>query len=403
MPRIYKLASPSALLLSLLTLMLLASCSGDKGTGNPPPLAGEQPGQAAGEKTPSTGDDGGNPDAGNGGDGGDATDGASTEPDIAVIATGLNIPWAIALHEDELYMTERPGQIVRIDRNSNEKQTQPLRLEKEVYPSGEGGLMGFVLDPQFAANGLAYTYHTYRESGQSWNRIIRIRLDGGEWREDAVLLDRIPGAGNHNGGRLAIGPDGMLYATTGDATQPELAQQLDSLAGKVLRMTLEGAVPENNPWPDSLVYTYGHRNAQGLAWDAAGSLYSSEHGPSGRPGGHDELNKLEAGANYGWPDIIGDEQQPGMVSPIYHTGDPAIAPSGIAFDSQGDLWVTALIGQALYKYSIADGDMRPVLDSIGRVRDVAIAGDALYVITNNTDGRGSPREADDRLIRLELP
>ncbi|WJH37286.1 PQQ-dependent sugar dehydrogenase [Paenibacillus sp. CC-CFT747] len=212
---------------------------------------------------------------------------------------------------------------------------------------------------------MAYAYHTYQEGNRTLNRVVLLQEKNGSWEEQKALLEGIPGGINHNGGRLAIGPDRLLYITTGDSGEEKLAQDPKSLGGKILRMTLDGRVPEDNPFIGSYVYSYGHRNPQGLAWDKQGTMYSSEHGPSGSPGGHDEINVIEKGRNYGWPVIIGDSKKDGMVSPVYQTGDTAIAPSGIAVDTEGKLLVTTLRGEKLFRFDPASRKLTPVLEGEG--------------------------------------
>jgi glucose/arabinose dehydrogenase len=193
----------------------------------------------------------------------------------------------------------------------------------------------------------------------------------------------------------------MLYITTGDSGKDTLAQDMKSNAGKILRMTLDGKVPADNPFPGSYVYSYGHRNSQGIAWDKQGRMFSSEHGPSGDPGGHDEINLIEKGRSYGWPTLIGDAKMEGMVSPLYHTGDTAIAPSGISLDAEGQLLIATLRGEKLYRYNPANNRLSTILEGEGRLRDVKLHNGSIYVITNNTDGRGEPAANDDRLLILK--
>ncbi|GIQ71063.1 PQQ-dependent sugar dehydrogenase [Xylanibacillus composti] len=316
-----------------------------------------------------------------------------------VLADHLRVPWAIAVAGETFYVTERPGSIVRITPEAQER--QEVRLAKPVAARGEGGLLGFVLAPNFEESRTAYAYHTYEADGGVYNRIVLLREDDGEWKEVRALLEGIPGSFVHNGGRLAIGPDRHLYAATGDFNEAEEAQHVESLGGKILRMTLEGEVPDDNPFPGSYVYSYGHRNPQGLAWDSNGQMYSSEHGPSGSPGGHDEINRIEAGGNYGWPLFIGDDTESGFIAPLYHTGPTAIAPSGTAAHEQ-QLYVAALRGEALYRYDLAAGELEPVWQGEGRIRDVLVYEGRIFVITNNTDGRGQAGDTDDRLLELNL-
>ncbi|MEI7025921.1 PQQ-dependent sugar dehydrogenase [Paenibacillus sp. y28] len=318
---------------------------------------------------------------------------------FTVLAEKLRVPWGIQFHGDTIYISEREGNIVAVQ--DMQMTRLPVKLSKAVFAQGEGGFLGLVLAPDFASSGQAYAYHTYRENGNVLNRVVLLKKQGDSWSEAGALLEDIPGSVTHNGGRLAIGPDRQLYITTGDAGKEQLAQDLSSTAGKILRMTLDGQIPADNPFPNSLVYSYGHRNPQGLAWNSKGALYSSEHGPSGTPGGHDEMNRIEPGKNYGWPVIIGDQEHPDMVKPLYHSGETAIAPSGITFAGDSKLLVSALRGQRLFMLDTDTHKLTAVLEKGGRLRDVQIHEGRTYVITNNTDGRGTPSEQDDRLLLLK--
>ncbi|MEK8126880.1 PQQ-dependent sugar dehydrogenase [Paenibacillus filicis] len=322
------------------------------------------------------------------------------EPVLETIAEKLKTPWAIDFDGDTIYISEREGDIVKIAGGKTER--QKVKLLKPVLQKGEGGFLGFVLAPDFDRSRQAYAYHTYQEKGKMLNRVVLLRQTGNGWQEVKPLLENIPGSIYHNGGRLAIGPDKQLYITTGDAQTESSAQDKKSLAGKILRMTLQGKVPKDNPFPGSYVFSYGHRNSQGIAWDSTGHLYSSEHGPSGSPGGHDEMNLIKPGANYGWPLVIGDEKKEGTEPPLYHTGEKAIAPSGIATDSQDRFLVATLVGETLYRFDPKQPQqLQVVLDKQGRLRDVKVKDGYVYVITNNTDGRGKPGPTDDRLFRFK--
>jgi glucose/arabinose dehydrogenase len=313
-----------------------------------------------------------------------------------VLAKKLQTPWAIDFNGEQIYISERVGTLVKIE--GAKLTRQQLTLNKMVHPVGEGGLLGFVLAPDFAKTKQAYAYHTYQENDKTYNRLVLLQESSEGWKEVKAFIEHIPGSSNHNGGRLAIGPDHNLYITTGDSAQGELAQDLKSLGGKILRMTLEGQIPQDNPFPNSYVYSYGHRNSQGIAWDQQGVMYSSEHGPSGTPGGHDEINRIESGKNYGWPLIIGDEKHEGMINPLYHTGETAIAPSGITFGADNQLLIAALRGQSLFKYDAKNNKLEVILENQGRFREVKIHEGKTYIITNNTDGRGTPSADDDRLL-----
>jgi glucose/arabinose dehydrogenase len=318
--------------------------------------------------------------------------------EFQVLAKKLHTPWAIDFNGEQIYISERVGTIALIE--GNQLTRQQIKLSKAVKQGGEGGFLGFVLAPDFSKTKQAYAYHTYEEAGKTLNRVVLLQESAAGWEEVSVLLEGIPGSSNHNGGRLAIGPDKNLYITTGDSTKDVLAQDLKSLGGKILRMTLAGDIPEDNPFANSYVYSYGHRNSQGIAWDKDGKMYASEHGPSGSPGGHDEINRIEPGKNYGWPLIIGDEKKEGLVNPLYHTGEKAIAPSGITFNADNLLLIATLRGEALYKYDPKSNKLKVVLENQGRLRDVKIHNGKTYLITNNTDGRGVPSADDDRLLLL---
>jgi glucose/arabinose dehydrogenase len=338
---------------------------------------------------------------------------AQTQPDqaelpyqVEVLATDLNVPWAIDFAPDgRIFFTERPGS-VRVIQDGRLLADPLISFPAPFVSEGEGGLLGLVLDPGFADNHYLYVYHTYREQGETYNRVLRLREEQNRASVDKVLIDKIPGSSIHNGGRIKVGPDNKLYITTGDASDPQLSQDPSSLAGKILRLNLDGSIPADNPFPGSPVYSWGHRNPQGIAWNPAnGQLYSSEHGSSA----HDEINRIESGANYGWPVIRGDEQAAGMKSPLLHSGTTTWAPSGMTFVSKGpwkgQLLVANLRGQQLLRVILENDEVKDVIplfpDQYGRIRDVKEGADgSLYVLTNNRDGRGNPAEDDDKIIRL---
>jgi glucose/arabinose dehydrogenase len=357
-------------LILLLIVTLLAACSGTTATPTATPTMTDE-----GSNTPT-----------------------KQEPEFQVIAKKLQAPWAIDFNGENIYISERNGAVVKIDGATFTR--QKLKLTKAVNHVGEGGFLGFLLAPDYSTTKQAYAYYTYKEDGNTYNRVVLLQESAEGWQEIKVFIERIPGSNAHNGGRLAYGPDHNLYITTGDSTKGELAQDIKSLGGKILRMTLDGAIPQDNPFANSYVYSYGHRNSQGIAWDSQGQMYETEHGPSGSPGGHDEINRIEPGKNYGWPTIIGDEKHEGMVNPLYHTGDPAIAPSGIVINSDDQILIAALRGQKLFKYDPKSNQMNVILENQGRLRDVKIHNGKIYVITNNTDGRGVPSDNDDRLLLL---
>ncbi|MYL71741.1 quinoprotein glucose dehydrogenase [Halobacillus litoralis] len=315
---------------------------------------------------------------------------------LEVIADNLEVPWSIEKREDTFYLTERSGNIVKI--KDGEVERQSVELEEDVSTASEAGLLGFVLAPDFSESNLAYAYYTYEDGEEQFNRIVTLRLEDRVWREEDLLLDQIPSGTYHHGGRLKIGPDEKLYATAGDASDREIAQDLDSLGGKILRMNLDGSIPGDNPFAGSYVYSFGHRNPQGMTWLSDGTMYASEHGDNA----NDEINLIEAGENYGWPVIEGSEEQEGMVSPLFTSGDNSTwAPSGMD-NFEGKLFVAALRGSAVLEFDLETGESREVITGLGRIRDVQIKDNDLYFISNNTDGRGDPQENDDKLYRISL-
>ncbi|RSD27218.1 PQQ-dependent sugar dehydrogenase [Mesobacillus subterraneus] len=322
---------------------------------------------------------------------------ASVQVDqLEVLAENLQVPWSINKLGETYYLSERPGSIVKVE--DGKVTRQKVSLKKGLSQAAEAGLLGFVLAPDFEQSNKAFAYYTYENGSGQFNRIVELTLNDEEWTEGKLLLDKIPSGRFHHGGRLKIGPDGKLYATTGDAaTNPEIAQDLDSLGGKILRLNLDGSVPEDNPFEGSYVYSYGHRNPQGIAWAKDGTLYASEHGPSA----NDEINVIEKGSNYGWPEIQGDESQQGMETPLFHSGSDTWAPSGMAV-LDGKLYVATLRGNALREFDVAGKTTRAVVTDLGRIRDVMVEGDYVYFISNNTDGRGTPAEGDDKLYRVKL-
>jgi glucose/arabinose dehydrogenase len=316
--------------------------------------------------------------------------------ELEVIAGDLNVPWSIEVHDNTFYLTERPGSIVKIENGEVERQS--VELKKELSTGSEDGLMGFVLAPDFQESNLAYAYYTYEDNSGQYNRIVTLRLEGKVWREESLFLDSIPGSSWHDGGRLKIGPDEKLYITVGDAYDRSISQDPASLAGKILRMNLDGSIPIDNPFPNSYVYSYGHRNPQGITWLPDGTLYAGEHGNDA----NDEINRIEAGQNYGWPVIEGYEEQEGMVSPLFTSGDESTwAPSGLDHYN-GKLYVAALRGTAVLEFDLETGEYREVITGLGRIRDVRIEDHYLYFISNNRDGRGTPQENDDKLYRISL-
>ena len=302
------------------------------------------------------------------------------------VATNLEIPWAIDQHEDTFYISERVGTIATVT-SKGKVMHEEVKLSSDLSDASEAGLLGFVLKKDFAVSQEAFAYYTYDINGESFNRVVTIKRENAIWQETAIHLDGIPTGNIHHGGRLEIGPDGLLYVTIGDAGNPENAQDATSFNGKILRMKEDESFE---------VYSSGHRNPQGLAWDENGILYEAEHGQLA----HDEINRIEQGKNYGYPIIEGDETEDGLETPIITSGpNETWAPSGITFH-KGKLYVAALRGEAVKVMNVSTGEVEQSITGFGRVRDVFSDGTSLYFITNNTDGRGTPSADDDVLYRL---
>lgn len=259
------------------------------------------------------------------------------------------------------------------------------------------------LHPDFSSNKYVYLYYTYtQEKDTTYNRVVRVTYGNDGLTNEQVIVDRIPGAANHNGGRIVFGPDRLLYITTGDAEEPSQAQNTGSLAGKILRVTDQGKAASGNPFSNR-VYSYGHRNPQGIVWDKEGRLWSTEHGRSGIQSGLDELNMIERGSNYGWPEIQGDDERKGMVKAQLNSGGSTWAPGGIAF-VDGFLFFGGLRGSALYKADIQDKQIELTeyfRNEYGRIREVVVGPDQmLYITTSNEDGRGISKNTGDMILRI---
>ena len=318
-----------------------------------------------------------------------------------VVAQNLVTPWSIAfLPNGDMLVPEREGQLQRIGDDGTR-----FAIEG-VQETSEGGLLGTALAPNFGQSKQIYLYYTTNRSGTLTNQVDRYVLGGDALTDRTTIIANIPAASNHNGGDIAFGPDEKLYVTTGDAATPDSAQDTDSLAGKILRLNPDGSVPSDNPFENE-VWSYGHRNPQGIAWDGDGRLWSVEHGPSGADTGRDELNQIKRGANYGWPVITGDESRDGMQTPVANSGvDETWAPGGMAY-ADGTLYFAGLRGQSLYKVDISSPNdvslsdlSRLFADEYGRIRAVTAHEGDIYFTTSNRDGRGSPSADDDKIIRF---
>lgn len=310
-----------------------------------------------------------------------------------ILAQNLEVPWAIDfLPDDRMIFTERGGKVSILEGKN------VLAVGKvNVTQNSESGLLGIAVDPNFTQNNYIYIYYTFG----NYNRISRFKLVGDQISNETVLLDNIPASSIHNGGRLKFGPDGKLYATTGEAGNSQLAQDLGSLGGKILRLNSDGSIPEDNPF-GSYIYSYGHRDPQGITWSMDGTMYESEHGQTR----NDEVNIITKGGNYGWPLYEGNNTATGYIKPMRAYTELTLAPSGIAY-YQGVLYVAGLRGTQLRKLTLsADGKSimgeKATFTELGRIREVVEHNDYVYITTSNRDGRGVPQSGDDKIIRIKM-
>ena len=340
--------------------------------------------------------------------------------EVEVWVEYLHVPWSLRfLPNGDALIAERRGRIMRVPQGSDRPE---VYLEIEVNAFGDGGLMGLATHPDFAKKPFLYLMHGYGTSRENRkNRVSRFRHLGETAEFDRVILNEIPGSKYHEGGRIGFGPDGMLYVGTGDVGEPTLAQDLKSMAGKILRLTPEGEFPDDNPFPGSPVYSYGHRVVQGMTWDPESKMmFDSEHGPSGMAKElyvqhSDEINIIEKGSNHGWPRVINAPGLPEYVDPIVSWPKQSVPPGGMTF-YRGDLYVATLGSQALVRIRFSKEGNRYKVKAIerlfargpregvyGRLRDVQVGPDGhLYVTTSNTDGRARLRARDDKILRLKF-
>lgn len=319
-----------------------------------------------------------------------------------VVAENLNIPWDIAfLPDGDMLVTERSGKLLKVG-----KDTKVIKEIEGVKHYGEGGLLGIALHPKFSTNGYVYLYFTYQDGNQTKNKLERYIFKNDNLTDKVVVLDQIMGSIYHDGGKIAFGPDGYLYVTTGDAQKPDTAQDKNSLNGKILRLKDDGAIPSDNPFGNA-TYSMGHRNVQGLVWDKDGNLWATEHGPTGVQMGNDEVNLIVKGGNYGWPTIKGTQTKEGMITPIIEsTTKDTWAPAGIIYYDK-TLYFTGLRGQAIYKAKIESGNKLNLTtlykSQFGRLRAIVIGPDGyVYVTTSNKDGRGNPKSGDDKILKISI-
>lgn len=326
----------------------------------------------------------------------------SQDESIQVLATGLKKPWAIAFSDDQIFVTEKGGNIRVIQ--SGVLLDEPLATVRAAKIHG-GGLLGIATHPDFMNNRFLYVYYTYSENNVLWNKVLRITESNNKIQDTFTIIDKIPASQFYNGGVIKFGPDSKLYVATGLSEEfSHESQNPESLEGKILRLNDDGTIPNDNPFTNSPVLSFGHRDIQGMTWDKNGNLFASETGPTK----NDEVNLIRPGQNYGWP-----EQECGgnvkFVDPIM-CYDPSIEPGGIVsytgdnLEYEDRLIMATLRGSNLYNLEINEKGLesqKSILSGLGRIRDVMQGPDGyLYVITSNTDGKGFPDKTDDKLLRI---
>jgi len=327
---------------------------------------------------------------------------SSGNESVQILAKNLNKPWAIEVVDNRIFFTESGGKIRVID---SEKLLDEPVASLRVADVYDGGLLGIVAHPDFSDNSFLYVYYTYEEDGTLWNKVLRIKENENKIQDAQTIFDKIPGSNFGNGGALKFGPDKKLYvgtATVSD-TSPD-PQNLDSLSGKILRLNDDGTIPNDNPIDGSSVFSYGHRNVRGMDWDQYGNLYASELGPSK----NDEVNLIQPGKNYGWPNAQCSESKVSVSSIACF--DPSLEPGGLIFytgdklDMQNSMILASLKAQNLFKIEINDDGsitQNSIMGGLGRIRDAVEGSDGyIYIITSNTDGKGFPSSDDDMLLRI---
>ena len=337
---------------------------------------------------------------------------------LETVASGLEVPWGFAwLPNRDLLFTERPGRVRTIEKGK--LRAESVFTVPDVEPSGESGLMDISLHPDFAKNGFVYLAYSYNKDGKRV-KVMRYKYVDGKFTEPTIMIENIPGAPNHAGMRCRFGPDGKLYVTTGDSTDWDLAQKLDSLAGKTLRLNDDGTIPKDNPFIGTAgvrteIWSFGHRNAQGLAWQpGSGLMFQTEHGPSffeGKGSGGDEVNIVERGQNLGWAEIHHAEKRDGMISPLLEYS-PSCAPASAMFYNgsvfptmKGNFFFGCLRGAKIIRVTL-DGRKVQAQENllegvVGRIREMSEGPDGyIYFSTSNRDGRATPAKDDDRILRI---
>ena len=321
---------------------------------------------------------------------------------VEIVATNFEKPWSIAFADERIFISEKSGKIHIVTPSGLVDSPLITVRTPEIFG---GGLLGITTHPNFENNHFLYAYYTYEENEKLWNKVIRITEENNKSIEVITILDKIPGSAFSNGGVIKFGPDQKLYVGTGSISDLlDESQNLDSLAGKILRLNDDGSVPADNPFGDSYIFSYGHRNPTGFAWNVQGKMYATESGPTK----NDEINLITAGSNYGWPEVQCYTQNKNFVSPL-KCFDPGLEPGGIIFYSGDKLNVGNNMIMAsqkatnLFKVEINDNgvNLERILSGVGRIRDVAQGPDGfIYILTTNTDGKAFPAPDDDKLLRI---
>ena len=321
---------------------------------------------------------------------------------VEIVATNFERPWSIAFADERIFVSEKAGKIHVVTPSG--LIDSPL-IELRTPEIFGGGLLGLTTHPDFENNHFLYAYYTYEENEKLWNKVIRITEENNKATKIITILDKIPGSALSNGGVIKFGPDEKLYVGTGSISDLlDESQNLDSLAGKILRLNDDGTIPVDNPFGDSYIFSYGHRNPTGFAWNVQGNMYATESGPTK----NDEINLISAGSNYGWPEVQCYTQNENFVSPL-KCFDPGLEPGGIIFYSGDKLNVGNNMIMAsqkatnLFKVVINDNgvNLERILSGVGRIRDVAQGPDGyVYILTTNTDGKAFPAPDDDKLLRI---
>jgi len=335
-------------------------------------------------------------------------------PTVTILATNFDKPWSIAFADEKIFISEKSGKIRVVTINqqiTDDANSETISLLDSPLISLQtpeifgGGLLGITTHPNFSNNHFLYAYYTYEENENLWNKIIRITEEDNKSAEVVTIMDKIPGSAFSNGGVIKFGPDGKLYVGTGSVTDSsDEPQNLNSLTGKILRLNDDGTIPSDNPFEESYIFSLGHRNPTGFAWNEQGLMYATESGPTK----NDEINMIKAGSNYGWPEVQCFSNNENFVNPL-ECFDPGLEPGGIIFysgdklDIKNKMILASQKATILFKAEITENDvnLERILSGVGRIRDVGQGPDGyVYIITTNTDGKAFPAPDDDKLLRI---